>query len=51
MKRFVIFWQRDLAAVGIRSLPTTILIGPDGMPAKFFQGYSAAVKESVAVRG
>jgi thioredoxin-like negative regulator of GroEL len=32
--------RRDLAVLGVRSIPTTLLLGPDGTPVQLFEGYT-----------
>ena len=37
----------DLVRMGVRSIPTNILIDPEGRPARIYEGYSPDVPESI----
>lgn len=45
--------QQELVRLGIRSLPTNILLTPDGRPAQIYEGYSPSVPKDIRrlVRG
>ena len=39
--------QQELVQLGVRSLPTNILLRPDGRPAQIYEGYSPSVSKDI----
>jgi thiol-disulfide isomerase/thioredoxin len=39
--------RRELAYLGVESLPTSILIAPSGQPVQIYEGYSPAVAQEI----
>jgi len=39
--------RRELAYLGVESLPTSILLDPSGQPVQIYEGYSPAVAEEI----
>ena len=42
--------RRDLAMLGLRSIPTNVLVGPDGRPVQMYTGYSEDVAKDIRRR-